>query len=395
MLKHSVWKIVAIVGVLLASIANPGIALAATEDYVVPSWQSVIPDTGVVVDLANENTSQWTLESDDGLYYVQDPRVPADLLTNLMEAGILEDPYQDKNFLTQRFIWMGGEDAKNPNSTAQRTRSWIYTSNFTLPGLSPTLQTSSKGHGENPVTWRVIVEGVKMGAHVAINGIPIGTVTNQFLRYSFDVDSRLFAASRDPHVGAHTLTVTFDPSIPVDGRFTACSGGWDWAPYCKVADAQNRRSYTLGITQPIYLVAIQDFAISAIVPKVYYHGAYPMHPMGTHPDGQFELQVDIHLDLVQHSRLNVHSVSVAYPGIGNATSDPAIMKSASQSETIMSTSRTFESSEVKLWWPNGMGDQNLYDVEITIATTSHSRYKVRRRVGKSESHCSLLYESDV
>ena len=47
---------------------------------------------------------------------------------------------------------------------------------------------------------------------------------DQFVRYVFDV-------AHDPSISTHTLTVMFDPSIDVGGRFMSCTGGWDWAPY--------------------------------------------------------------------------------------------------------------------------------------------------------------------
>lgn len=112
-------------------------------------------------------------------------------------------------------------------------------------------------------------------ATIAINGYPIGQATDQFLRYSFSlrkVASRLIDGEILTHVpstssltrfplaalslarkgkrahlvrvlthatctltrlypGKNQLSVTFDSSIHTDGRFMACSGGWDWAPF--------------------------------------------------------------------------------------------------------------------------------------------------------------------
>ena len=56
-----------------------------------------------------------------------------------------------------------------------------------------------------------------MGANISINDAPIGLAVDQFARYSFDITEHL--------VGENTLSVTFAPDIPVNGRFMACTGG--------------------------------------------------------------------------------------------------------------------------------------------------------------------------
>ena len=57
-----------------------------------------------------------------------------------------------------------------------------------------------------------------------------GVVKDQFLRYSFTLDP---SATRLLGNGAlNRLDVTFGiDDVAEDGRFMACTGGWDWAPY--------------------------------------------------------------------------------------------------------------------------------------------------------------------
>ena len=103
-----------------------------------------------------------------------------------------------------------------------------------------------------------------MGASLYWNDAFIGNMTDQFLRYEFPVST---------NQNQNSLRVTFDPSIVTDGRFMACAGGWDWAPYTWACDDQQRRIFTRGIVQPIYLVAVDQFLVTHVVPKVYYQGA--------------------------------------------------------------------------------------------------------------------------
>jgi hypothetical protein len=45
------------------------------------------------------------------------------------------------------------------------------------------------------------------------------------IRYRFDVDSDILTKSNN------SLRVVFDTSIDTGGRFMACTGGYDWAPW--------------------------------------------------------------------------------------------------------------------------------------------------------------------
>lgn len=67
-------------------------------------------------------------------------------------------------------------------------------------------------------------DGIKMGAEIFLNGQSLGIVNDQFLRYNFSVQNLLVSS------GNNTLQVTFPANyaIDTDGRFMACTGGWDW-----------------------------------------------------------------------------------------------------------------------------------------------------------------------
>ena len=62
-----------------------------------------------------------------------------------------------------------------------------------------------------------------MGAMIYLNGQVLGQATDQFLRYQYPVKHLLQLKN--------TLTVAFDSNIDCGGRWMACTGGWDWAPY--------------------------------------------------------------------------------------------------------------------------------------------------------------------
>ena len=357
-------------------------AAAVAEDSPnVPSWQTVVPDTGVVVALTGPSSPAWQLHSNDRKYNVEKGlSLPSDLLTNLMHAGVIDDPYLDRNFLTQRHVWMG-DHAMDDQVHANRTRGWIYSTTFELPSPDALSSLASPDNNASRWTWFLVVEGIKMGAHIAINGVPLGNTTNQFLRYKFQVTDRHWMPSTG-QPRRHKLTITFDPSIEVDGRFAACSGGWDWAPYTKSDDAQGKRSYTLGIVKPIYLVAVQSVAIEQVVPKIYYLGPYPRTPL-TRPTSDFELQLEVHLSVNRDATMAENTPLVLltpfhHVDVPIRLDDATI--TVTNNDKVVTTNITFRREDVDLWWPNGMGNQPLYDIQVGFADR---KAMVRKRVGES------------
>jgi len=193
-----------------------------------------------------------------------------------MRAGMIDDPYYERNFLTQRRVWMGPLAYHNNNNSKleKRTRTWTYTTEFELDPVS----------GKD--AYVLVLEGVKMGATVAVNNVVLGNVTDQFLRFQFVLNDDVIARGRSVESLAlrrdlstvlpttHQLSLTFDPSIPTDGRYMACSGGWDWAPMTKEGDERGSRVFTFGIVKPVYIVKEHFASVTHVVPKVYYLGPY-------------------------------------------------------------------------------------------------------------------------
>jgi hypothetical protein len=186
-------------------------------------WQTVFPDTQVVLPLFGKDGPNWTLHSTDGIFRDIPAQIPGDVLSDLERANIIGDPYYERNFLTQRRIWMGPRSDDNSSVLEQRSRTWTYTTEFELEPTSV------------DDTFVLVLEGVKMGASVAVNGVFLGNVTDQFLRYTFVLNSSMLAHGshestsirRELAASRHQLSISFDPLIHTDGRFMACSGGWD------------------------------------------------------------------------------------------------------------------------------------------------------------------------
>jgi len=194
--------------------------------------RTIYPDTQSILDLGS-NHNNWTLRSKDGRYVnITQAKVPGDLISDLERSNIINDTYFETNFLKDRGVWNGEDESRTT-----RSRTWIYETSFVLP-----MDDDEKDDDETVAIERtllqrqeqyhhtLVLEGIKMGASISFNGHHLGNVTDQFLRYVFDLSPDIVnvAYGRSSSEINH-LSISFDPTISTDGRFMACSGGWDWA----------------------------------------------------------------------------------------------------------------------------------------------------------------------
>ena len=148
----------------------------------------------------------WSVRSEDGAISIE-AKIPGDLLTDLERANVIPDPLFEMNFL-ENSAWEG--------------RRWIYSTTFE----TPTSVEEDKGE-----IW-IVFDGIKMGATIAVNGKTLGNATDQFLRYVFPLSEDDLTNRDDGR--PNNLTVTFDETVRCDGRWMACTGGWDWAVRSRV-----------------------------------------------------------------------------------------------------------------------------------------------------------------
>ena len=128
--------------------------------------------------------------------------VPGDLITDLERAGKIGDPLFQRNFKGN--LW--------------DTSNWTFATEF---------DTASSAELPVPIRTRYLVlDGVKMGAWVYLNGQLLGTVADQFLRYRYDV-THLLLAPRPAASKKNELRLVFPPSnhtLNHEARWMACSG---------------------------------------------------------------------------------------------------------------------------------------------------------------------------
>ncbi|SDJ35028.1 glycoside hydrolase family 2 protein [Nonomuraea jiangxiensis] len=238
-------------------------------------------------------------------------RVPGSVHTDLLAAGLIDDPYRDDN--ETRLGWIGRTD-------------WVYETTFDW---------QDDGHERADL----VCAGLDTIAVVSVNGQEAGRTANMHRTYRFEVRDLLRA-------GANTLRVAFRAPYayaeeqrelhgerpgPYDEpypfiRKMACNFGWDWGPTL----------VTSGIWREIGLHSWSGTRLAEVRPLV-------------RGDG-----VDVHIRV---ERTGDAPVTV--------TADVAGVRAETKLEQGESTAVVrLDVPDAERWWPRGHGGQPLYALTV-------------------------------
>ena len=320
----------------------------------------------------------------DGLWSLTSPthslpnggRVPGDLISDLVSAGLLPEPLYENNFLLNASLW-------NDNV-------WTYTRNVTLTSEQVS-RLYSNGTTRAGDVW-LVFDGIKMGANVLLNGVLLTVSRHQFLRQELSLRSLINSTELKVRVGDNVLQVVFDPDIAEYGQFMQCSGGWDWAPVSQSYTRQSKlAAYTRGIWKSVYMLDVDWLAITHMTAHVTYMGAFPTAPLQPHQHEPFQVLVSLFVFAPQPAAVDF-DLTGEWPSA--ATVRQRITVPAGNS-TIRMGFRV-RAAEIELWWPNGRGAQPLYNVTIA-ATYAQSNLTLRaiRRIGFRVFHIVTGNDTDL
>ncbi|MGX4656179.1 glycoside hydrolase family 2 protein [Micromonospora sp. SCSIO 07396] len=249
--------------------------------------------------------------------------VPGCVHTDLLAAGLIDDPYLDANETT--LAWIGRTD-------------WEYATTFVhRPGDDDRVE--------------LVCAGLDTVATVTLNGVEVGRTANMHRSYRFDVAPAL-------RPGENTLTVRFDSAYRYAEeqrdrlgdrpnaypepfgfiRKMACNFGWDWGPTL----------VTAGIWQEIGLHAWSTARLDVVRPLV------------TVVDGRG--RVELHVEVARVADVPL-TVRAEVAGVAAVTTVPAGQRTAALTLTV---------ADPELWWPRGYGAQPLHPLTVTLATADGS-----------------------
>ncbi|MEV1014005.1 glycoside hydrolase family 2 protein [Micromonospora sp. NPDC049801] len=243
--------------------------------------------------------------------------VPGCVHTDLLDAGLIPDPYLDDN--ESSLAWIGRAD-------------WRYRTTFRPPA------------GDHD-RIDLVCGGLDTVATVSVNGVEVGRTENMHRGYRFDVRALLRA-------GDNELTVAFDSvyryaeaqrdrlgdrpnAYPEPFQFVrkmACNFGWDWGPTL----------VTAGIWQDIGLHAWSTARLASVRPLVTLDGR----------DGRVEVHVEV--ERVADVPLTVRVA------VGGVRAEAVV--EAGQRTAVL----TLAVREPTLWWPRGYGEQARHLLDVTL-----------------------------
>ncbi|MEQ7007809.1 glycoside hydrolase family 2 protein [Actinopolymorpha sp. B17G11] len=248
--------------------------------------------------------------------------VPGCVHTDLLAAGLIPDPYLDRN--EHELRWIGRTD-------------WRYATTFDWqPG------------GTDRVD--LVCDGLDTVARIELNGSPVATTQNMHRSYRFDVGQHL-------RPGANELVVTFtsaqayaenlkdqlgdlpgpNSATPEPFNFIrkmACNFGWDWGPIL----------VTAGIWKPIRLHSWQTARLAKVRPLVTVEGGV----------GKVRAVVEV-------DRADVNAPLTLTAEVAGVRGRVDVAPGETSATVAL------EVPDPRLWWPHGHGDQPLYDLDVALA----------------------------
>lgn len=264
---------------------------------------------------------KWSLS---GNGYSTEGTIPGSVYSFLINSGLVPDPYYRDN---EKFFFELSE------------HEYSFERSFML-------EKSRK-------PYLLVCEGLDTLCDIYINGAHVAYTDNMHVTYEFDVTDKLI-------MGENTIKIDFHPvnpyikqkhkenPIPISWdamvgyphiRKAHCMLGWDWGT----------RLPDVGIFRDIYLLEKNSARIESF-------------------------KIDQHFE---NGRVFIN------PKV--TTDSPAVIKVVMTSPTGEKVTLTANTENVvaspKLWWPNGLGEQNLYTVEVELIKNGKTVDSKTKRIG--------------
>ncbi|KAJ3863761.1 glycoside hydrolase [Lentinula novae-zelandiae] len=260
-------------------------------------------------------------------------KCPSEIHVELMASGMIPDPYI--GFNEHAVQWVGNTE-------------WLYKCTFTFEPIS------DEGH-----TVMLQFQGLDTVCDVYLNGDKILSVDNMFRTYYAEFNSSTLKHSNTLFLHFKSASQYAKAQETLMGRVRAGSTNlgdpsrvylrkaqydwrWDWGP----------ELMTCGIYRPVllssYSVCIDDIFTKASVDD----------------DLTCSLEVDVSL---RGQLTGIDKCRVVLKDLEkNVVRAEDILTEGESKTSRTVVSWNFDEDEVRLWWPVGYGEQNLYTVELTI-----------------------------
>ena len=296
-------------------------------------WQISSAQESGRIDLCGE----WDFRQSGSEYWIR-ASVPGCVHTDLMSAGLIDDPFYGRN--EKSIQWIGEKD-------------WEYRKTFTISEAD--LLVSNM--------W-VVLEGVDTYADISVNGLPVGTTDNMFRTWRFDISDKL-------KVGDNQLTIRFESVFRHDmpryldapyrlmawpnndqsdiwlslyARKAGYHYGWDWGP----------RLITAGLHGSVYVESWNDWKIQSVFFKTL---SLDKPSARTGKARTADLQADIEV----LSDMECDAFITISRGSQKVCGEKVVLKKGLNSYKLPFTIRN-----PHLWWSNGLGRAHMEEFTVRV-----------------------------
>lgn len=271
--------------------------------------------------------------------------VPGTVHTDLLAAGKVQDPFYRRNELDQQWI---------------EYADWIYRRTFEVPASF--LEAAR-------AVW-LDFSGLDTFATVRLNGRLVGRTSNMFHPWRFEVRRLL-------RTGRNTIELEFESSPRIAEALAAKSkiqykavyynprifirkaqyaSGWDWGP----------RFMTCGAWRSVHLVAVEHAEIRS---------TRGVTRTLTRRRAVLAIDGEIEAHAAGEARIEWRLVCRA-TGRVHARTVPLRLRKG-----VQAVAASLQVQEPRWWWPNGMGEPDLYDLHTILYVNDQVADRRQDRVG--------------
>ena len=262
--------------------------------------------------------------------------VPGTVHTDLLELGLIEDPFFEDNEL--KLQWISNCD-------------WIYKTSFDLP---------DEFESDSPVI--IVFEGLDTIAEVWLNKEHIGNFNNMFRRYELDITSKIKDKNNELEI-KFTSPIKYAKALEekhgelyvevnterVYIRKAQYSFGWDWGPSFP----------TMGIYKPIYLLQKNKASIKNL-------------KFNTVEISKSKAIVEVDIEIENSIDPNC-KLEVSLSLMDRMIDEKAVTKVSTTNKIRM------EIDNPALWWPCCQGDQPLYNLKAILKDNNEKIIDLSKR----------------
>ncbi|HKK45336.1 MAG TPA: glycoside hydrolase family 2 TIM barrel-domain containing protein, partial [Balneolaceae bacterium] len=314
--------------------------------------------------------------------------IPSTVLSGLVANDVYPSPYFGMNN-------MRIPDASDSTNEAYNLSRYSYLPNQKNPWKDPYWYRTSFRLPKNDRGKRIFLnfKGINYRAAVWINGHQLADSTDMagmFRQYRFDITDYINRDSKN-YLAVKIYPLDY-PGLPAPAQLKAlgpfyanggptgdigknvtmlCSIGWDWMPAV--------RDREMGIWQPVYISTSGPVTIDEphIVTKL------PDLPDTSRAGLNISMRLDNHSSHSQDGKLNLKITPENFKGKPIQFSSSQKI-SANQTKEVTLNYQDISQLNIKnprLWWPNGYGRPNLYNLELVYSVDGRISYRKKITFG--------------